>query len=165
MDTLVGISTIVAFIYSFAVTAFEKSLAPYLDVTSNFYDVVIVVIGLIALGQALEARAKKKTNEALQKLAGVGRKTASVWLNCARGWPTIAVDTHVFRVSNRLGLCKTKTPDATELALEKVIPKEFLQHAHHWLILHGRYVCKARKPECERCAVRPWCEFKEKTTQ
>lgn len=103
-----------------------------------------------------------ESHEALQKLPGVGRKTASVWLNCARGWPTIAVDTHVFRVSNRLGLCKTKTPDATELALEKVIPKEFLQHAHHWLILHGRYVCKARKPECERCSVRPWCEFKEK---
>jgi endonuclease-3 len=103
-----------------------------------------------------------ESHEALQRLAGVGRKTASVWLNCARGWPTIAVDTHVFRVSNRLGLCKTKTADATELALEKVIPKEFLQHAHHWLILHGRYVCKARKPECERCAVRAWCEFKEK---
>jgi endonuclease-3 len=77
--------------------------------------------------------------------------------------PTIAVDTHVFRVANRLGLCRTKTPDATEAALEKVIPQAFLQHAHHWLILHGRYVCKARKPECAICCVRQWCRFKEKT--
>lgn len=104
-----------------------------------------------------------ESREALQTLPGVGRKTANVWLNCARGLPTIAVDTHVFRVANRLGLCNTKTPDATELALEKVIPKEFLQHAHHWLILHGRYVCKARKPECGGCAVREWCGFKDKT--
>lgn len=99
-----------------------------------------------------------ETREELQKLPGVGRKTANVWLNCARGLPTIAVDTHVFRVANRLGLCHTKTPEATELALEKVIPKEFLQHAHHWLILHGRYICKARRPECERCSVWEWCE-------
>lgn len=99
---------------------------------------------------------------ALEKLAGVGRKTASVWLNCARGWPTIAVDTHVFRVANRLGLCKTKTPTATELALEKVIPAPYLRHAHHWLILHGRYICKARKPECSRCPVEAWCGFADK---
>ncbi len=101
---------------------------------------------------------------ALEALAGVGRKTASVWLNCARGWPTIAVDTHVFRVSNRLGLCKTKTPTATEFALEKAIPKAYLRHAHHWLILHGRYICKARTPECSRCPVSQWCGFSSKTT-
>ena len=99
---------------------------------------------------------------ALQTLPGVGRKTANVWLNCALGIPTIAVDTHVFRVSNRIGLCKTKTADATELALEKAIPAKWKQHAHHWLILHGRYVCKARKPECSTCIIRQWCEFKDK---
>ena len=99
----------------------------------------------------------------LQGLAGVGRKTAHVWLNCALGVATIAVDTHVFRVANRLGLCKTKTADATQDALMKVVPKEFLLHAHHWLILHGRYICKARKPECYRCIVRHLCEFRDKT--
>jgi endonuclease-3 len=104
------------------------------------------------------------TREALQSLPGVGRKTANVWLNCALGLPTIAVDTHVFRVANRIGLCKTKTPDATEAALEKAIPAKWKQHAHHWLILHGRYVCKARKPDCPNCSIRQWCGFKQKTT-
>ena len=103
------------------------------------------------------------TREELQTLSGVGRKTANVWLNCALGIPTIAVDTHVFRVSNRLGLCNTKTPETTEMALEKAIPKQWMQHAHHWLILHGRYVCKARKPECGNCVIRDLCEFKAKT--
>ena len=103
------------------------------------------------------------SREALMRLPGVGRKTANVWLNCALGEPTIAVDTHVFRVANRLGLCKTTTPDATEAALEKVIPPEWKQHAHHWLILHGRYICKARKPECYRCVIRDWCGYGEKT--
>jgi endonuclease-3 len=101
--------------------------------------------------------------EALQTLPGVGRKTANVWLNCVLGQPTIAVDTHVFRVANRLGLCKTTDPLKTELALEKVIPKQWMQHAHHWLILHGRYVCKARKPECYRCSIASWCRFGAKT--
>jgi endonuclease-3 len=104
------------------------------------------------------------TREALQSLPGVGRKTANVWLNCALGIPTIAVDTHVFRVANRIGLCKTKTPDATEDALEKAIPAKWKQHAHHWLILHGRYVCKARKPDCPNCIIRQHCEFKQKAT-
>ena len=103
-----------------------------------------------------------RTPEELEGLAGVGRKTAHVWLNCALGVATIAVDTHVFRVANRLGLCKTKTADSTQDALMKVVPKEYLLHAHHWLILHGRYVCKARKPECSRCIVEKLCEFKEK---
>ena len=100
--------------------------------------------------------------EVLQALAGVGRKTAHVWLNCALGKPVIAVDTHVFRVANRVGLCKTKTADATQDALMKIVPDAFKLHAHHWLILHGRYVCKARKPECGRCIIRSLCEFKEK---
>jgi endonuclease-3 len=101
--------------------------------------------------------------EALQRLPGVGRKTANVWLNCARGHPTIAVDTHVQRVSNRLGLVKAKTPLATEQQLLKKVPKDYLQHAHHWLILHGRYTCKARKPLCYNCRIEDLCEFKEKT--
>lgn len=95
----------------------------------------------------------------LQKLPGVGRKTANVWLNCARGVPTIAVDTHVFRVSNRLGLCSTKNPLDTEEALLKKIPRKWMQHAHHWLILHGRYTCVARKPKCELCVVSDVCRF------
>lgn len=103
------------------------------------------------------------TREALETLPGVGRKTANVWLNCALGLPTIGVDTHVFRVANRLGLCATTNPLATELALEKAIPAHWKQHAHHWLILHGRYVCKARAPECGRCTVATWCAFPEKT--
>ncbi len=101
--------------------------------------------------------------EALEALPGVGRKTANVVLNTAFGQPTIAVDTHIFRVSNRTGLAPGKNVDAVEHALLKVVPKEFLHDAHHWLILHGRYVCKARKPECWHCAIEPLCEFKEKT--
>lgn len=103
-----------------------------------------------------------QTREELQKLPGVGRKTANVWLNCVLGEPTIAVDTHVQRVSNRIGLCATNDPLKTELALEKKIPAEWMQHAHHWLILHGRYVCKARKPECGRCIIHDLCRFNGK---
>lgn len=101
--------------------------------------------------------------EALQALPGVGRKTANVVLNVLWGEPTIAVDTHIFRVSNRIGLAPGKTPLAVELGLEKVVPKEFIQHAHHWLILHGRYICKARKPACPRCRIRDLCRFTPKT--
>ena len=101
---------------------------------------------------------------ALEKLPGVGRKTANVVLNIAFGQPTIAVDTHIFRVSNRTGLAPGKTPLAVELALEKVVPEDRKMHAHHWLILHGRYVCKARKPDCPDCVVRDLCAFKAKTT-
>lgn len=101
--------------------------------------------------------------DALQTLPGVGRKTANVWLNCALGWPTMGVDTHVLRVANRIGLVKAATPLAVEQQLEKIIPDDFKLHAHHWLILHGRYVCKARRPECAKCIIYQWCEFKEKT--
>lgn len=120
---------------------------------------------VMTMSQQLIDRHKGKvphTREELMALAGVGRKTANVWLNCALGEPTIAVDTHVLRVSNRIGLCKTTTPDKTEAALEKVIPAKWKTHAHHWLILHGRYTCKARKPECGKCAIIQWCEFKGK---
>mgnify|MGYP003391856511 CR=1 FL=1 len=103
------------------------------------------------------------TRDELVKLPGVGRKTANVVLNVAFGQPTMAVDTHIFRVSNRTGLAKGTTPDKVEAILEKVVPEEFAMHAHHWLILHGRYTCKARKPECAKCIVYDVCEYKEKT--
>jgi len=102
--------------------------------------------------------------EALQALPGVGRKTANVVLNVAFGEPTIAVDTHIFRVSNRTGLAPGKDVLAVELKLEKVVPPAYRLHAHHWLILHGRYVCKARKPDCPACRVADLCQFKAKTT-
>lgn len=98
----------------------------------------------------------------LQTLPGVGRKTANVVANIAFGQPTIAVDTHVFRLSHRLNLSKGKTPDAVEQDLLKKVPKRFLQHAHHWLILHGRYVCTARAPKCEKCIIFDLCHSKDK---
>ena len=101
--------------------------------------------------------------DVLTTLPGVGRKTANVVLNCAFGAETFAVDTHIFRVGNRTGLAKGKTPLAVELQLEKKVPQPFRLGAHHWLILHGRYVCKARTPECWRCVVADLCAFKPKT--
>ena len=103
------------------------------------------------------------TREELEALPGVGRKTANVVLNTAFGEPTIAVDTHIFRVSNRTGLAKGKTPLEVELRLTKLTPEEFRQDAHHWLILHGRYTCKARKPDCPNCVISDLCEFRKKT--
>ncbi len=102
--------------------------------------------------------------EALEALAGVGRKTANVVLNVAFGQPTIAVDTHIFRVGNRTGLAPGKTPLAVEKKLEQAVPERYRLHAHHWLILHGRYVCKARKPDCTACPVNDLCAYKAKTT-
>ncbi|MCY7339894.1 MAG: endonuclease III [Sphingomonas bacterium] len=104
-----------------------------------------------------------RDRDALETLPGVGRKTANVVLNVAFGEPTIAVDTHIFRVANRTGLATGKTPLAVELKLEKSTPQPFLSHAHHWLILHGRYVCKARTPECWRCPVADLCAYQPKT--
>lgn len=104
-----------------------------------------------------------RTREALQALPGVGRKTANVVLNSAFGEATIAVDTHIFRVSNRTGLASGKTPLEVERKLLKRIPSEYLVDAHHWLVLHGRYVCTARKPLCWQCAVAPWCDYPSKT--
>lgn len=103
-----------------------------------------------------------RTRQELEALPGVGRKTANVVLNTAFGEPTIAVDTHIFRVSNRTGLAKGKTPLEVEKRLVKLTPDEFKKDAHHWLILHGRYVCKARKPLCYECPIIEWCEFKKK---
>jgi endonuclease-3 len=104
-----------------------------------------------------------RTREGLEALPGVGRKTANVVLNVAFGEPTIAVDTHIFRVANRTGLAPGKDVGEVEQRLLKTVPEEFRQHAHHWLILHGRYVCVARKPKCWQCAIAKWCEFSPKT--
>ncbi|AXS38823.1 endonuclease III [Breoghania sp. L-A4] len=103
-----------------------------------------------------------RTREELETLPGVGRKTANVVLNIAFGQPTIAVDTHLFRIGNRLGIAPGKTPLEVEKALEKIIPDEYRLHAHHWLILHGRYVCKARTPDCGRCCIADLCKSPEK---
>jgi endonuclease-3 len=121
---------------------------------------------LIALAKKLVADFEGKVprdREALETLPGVGRKTANVVLNVAFGEPTIAVDTHIFRVSNRTGLAPGKTPLDVELVLNEVVPARYKHHCHHWLILHGRYVCKARKPECWRCAISDICLFGPKT--
>ena len=104
-----------------------------------------------------------RTRAEIETLPGAGRKTANVVLNMAYGEHTMAVDTHVFRVGNRTGLAPGKTPLEVELGLEKVIPPEFMLHAHHWLILHGRYICKARKPDCPVCILRDLCRYKAKT--
>ena len=121
---------------------------------------------VIALSQALVADhggAVPQDRDALEALPGVGRKTANVVMNTAFGAETFAVDTHIFRVGNRTGLARGKTPLAVEKALDKATPQPFRLHAHHWLILHGRYVCKARRPECWRCIVCDLCAFKPKT--
>ncbi len=121
---------------------------------------------VIALSKALVKNHQSQVpnnREALEALPGVGRKTANVVLNNVFGEPTIAVDTHLFRLGNRLGLAPGKSPLEVEKGLLKVIPKAYLRHAHHWLILHGRYICKARKPECWRCPIVDLCQFKPKT--
>ncbi len=121
---------------------------------------------VIALSEALVANhggAVPADRAALEALPGVGRKTANVVMNVAFGAETFAVDTHIFRVGNRTGLARGKTPNAVEAVLERVVPAPFRLHAHHWLILHGRYVCKARRPECWRCPVADLCAFRPKT--
>ena len=121
------------------------------------------VIALSKMLVALHDSKVPEDRETLETLPGVGRKTANVVLNIAFGHPTIAVDTHLFRIGNRTGIAPGKTPLEVEKKLEKRTPPEFMQHAHHWLILHGRYLCKARKPDCWRCPVDDLCNFKPKT--
>jgi endonuclease-3 len=121
------------------------------------------VIGLSKLLLERHGGEVPRSREALEALPGVGRKTANVVLNVAFGESTIAVDTHIFRVANRTGLAPGKTPEAVELQLLKVVPEKYRRHAHHWLILHGRYVCLARKPRCPECVLRDLCAFKPKT--
>ena len=121
---------------------------------------------VLKLSEILVARhdgAVPRDRDALEALPGVGRKTANVVLNVAFGEPTIAVDTHIFRVGNRTGLAPGKTPRAVEDGLMKRVPASWRLHAHHWLILHGRYTCKARKPDCSTCAVAEFCRYKAKT--
>jgi endonuclease-3 len=121
---------------------------------------------VIALSQALISDHGGEVpgeRDSLTQLPGVGRKTANVVLNMAFGQPTMAVDTHIFRIGNRLGLAPGKTPEEVEQVLIRVIPAEYMRHAHHWLILHGRYVCKARRPECERCVIADICKAAVKT--
>ncbi|HEY9568808.1 MAG TPA: endonuclease III [Thalassobaculum sp.] len=120
------------------------------------------VVALSAMLLAEHGGEVPRDREALEALPGVGRKTANVVLNIAFGEPTIAVDTHLFRVANRTGLAAGKTPLAVELALLKRVPKRYLRHAHHWLILHGRYICKARRPDCPRCEARAFCNYPDK---
>ncbi len=121
---------------------------------------------VIALSNALIAEHGGEVpadRDLLTKLPGVGRKTANVVLNMAFGQPTMAVDTHIFRIGNRIGLAPGKTPDQVEATLVRIIPERYLRHAHHWLILHGRYVCKARKPDCEACVIADICKWPDKT--
>jgi endonuclease-3 len=122
---------------------------------------------VVALSQALirdHGGEVPQTREELVKLPGVGRKTANVVLNIAFGRHTMAVDTHIFRIGNRIGLAPGRTPEEVERRLVEVIPDEYMRHAHHWLILHGRYVCKARKPDCPLCVIADLCKAREKTT-
>jgi endonuclease-3 len=121
---------------------------------------------LVALSEILVREHDGKVpaeREALEKLPGVGRKTANVILNVAFGEPTIAVDTHIFRVANRTGLAPGATPEIVEQKLLKFVPDEFKPHAHHWLVLHGRYICVARSPKCPECLIRDLCEYRRKT--
>lgn len=141
----------------------EEGLKKYISTIGLFNSKAKNVIELCRILVERYESQVPQTREALEALPGVGRKTANVVLNTAFGHPTIAVDTHIFRVSNRTGLAPGKDVRAVENKLEKVIPVEFKQDAHHWLILHGRYVCKARKPDCPHCVIRDLCRFKDKT--
>ena len=140
-----------------------EGLKPYITTIGLFNTKAANVIAMCRQLLEMHDGEVPRIRAALEALPGVGRKTANVIMNTAFGEPTMAVDTHIFRVSNRTGLAPGKTVLAVEHGLLKRIPQEFLQDAHHWLILHGRYTCKARKPECWRCPVRDVCRFKEKT--
>ncbi|MBM3517035.1 MAG: endonuclease III [Alphaproteobacteria bacterium] len=139
------------------IAAHIKSLGLYNTKAKN-------IVRLSAMLRARHRGAVPRTRKALEALPGVGHKTASVVLNVAFGQPTIAVDTHIFRVANRTGLAVRKTALAVERRLERVVPAPYRRNAHHWLILHGRYVCKARRPDCPRCAIADVCGYGAKTT-
>ncbi|MEE2970429.1 MAG: endonuclease III [Pseudomonadota bacterium] len=141
----------------------EARVRDYIKTIGLYRNKAKNVIGLSEMLIAEFGGEVPRDREALVKLPGVGRKTANVVLNIAFGEPTIAVDTHIFRISNRTGLAPGKNVDLVESKLEKRTPEKWKRHAHHWLILHGRYVCKARKPECWRCIVNEFCGFKAKT--
>ena len=141
----------------------EAKLRDYIKTIGLFNSKAKNVIGLSKALIEEHGSQVPRDREALEKLPGVGRKTANVVLNIAFGEPTIAVDTHIFRVGNRTSLAAGKTVLAVEKKLEKTVPEPYRLHAHHWLILHGRYVCKARKPNCPVCVVNDLCRFKAKT--
>ena len=138
-------------------------LIPYIQTIGLFRNKAKNVIETCRMLMSLHESLVPRSREALEALPGVGRKTANVVLNTAFGEPTIAVDTHIFRVSNRIGLAPGKNVDIVEEKLIKWIPEEFKMDAHHWLILHGRYTCLARKPKCWNCMITDLCEFKQKT--
>ncbi|MEO8808787.1 MAG: endonuclease III [Rhodanobacter sp.] len=141
----------------------EEGLKRYISTIGLFNAKAKSVIGLCRLLLDRHDGEVPRSRDALEALPGVGRKTANVMLNTAFGEPTIAVDTHIFRVANRTGLAPGKNVRTVEDKLVKVIPAEFRQDAHHWLLLHGRYVCKARKPDCPHCVIRDLCRYKHKT--
>jgi endonuclease-3 len=141
----------------------EENLREYVQRIGLYQTKSKHVIQTCRILQELHAGQVPQTREALEALPGVGRKTANVMLNTAFGQPTIAVDTHIFRISNRIGLAPGKTEEEVEKKLLKVVPEEFKLDAHHWLILHGRYICQARKPKCGECIIQDLCEFKQKT--
>jgi len=141
----------------------EKGLTEHIKTIGLYRNKARNVIALSKVLIAERGGHVPKDREALEALPGVGRKSANVVLNVAFGEPTIAVDTHIFRVANRSGLAPGKTPREVEDKLEKIVPAEYLLHAHHWLILHGRYVCTARAPKCPECIVRDLCRYPDKT--
>ncbi|MGN6091337.1 MAG: endonuclease III [Luteibacter jiangsuensis] len=143
----------------------EDGLKRYISTIGLFNAKARNVIALCRLLIEQHGGEVPRTREALEALPGVGRKTANVVLNTAFGEPTIAVDTHIFRVANRTGLAPGKDVRTVEDKLAKVVPAEFRHDAHHWLILHGRYVCKARKPDCPRCAISDLCAYRHKTVE
>lgn len=140
-----------------------EGLMPYIKTIGLYRNKAKNIARLAEIIRDQHAGQVPQTRAELEALPGVGRKTANVILNTAFGEPTIAVDTHIFRLSNRIGLAPGKNVEQVETKLLKVVPPEFLKDAHHWLILHGRYVCKARTPECWRCGIAQWCEFKHKS--
>jgi endonuclease III len=142
----------------------EAKLKDYIKTIGLYNSKAKNIIALSRILAEQHASQVPPSREALETLPGVGRKTANVVLNVAFGQPTIAVDTHIFRVCNRTGLAPGKTPLEVEQRLERMVPEARKLHAHHWLILHGRYVCKARRPDCPACVVRDLCAYKAKTT-
>ena len=143
----------------------EEKLVPFIKTIGLYRNKAKNVIALSRLIVEHHGGEVPRERVALEALPGVGRKTANVVLNVAFGEKTIAVDTHIFRVANRTGLAPGKTPRDVEDALHKIVPDKYVQHAHHWLILHGRYTCVARKPHCLVCVVRQLCRFKDKTRE
>ena len=142
----------------------EEKLAEYIRTIGLYRSKAKHIIAACRLLVERHRGEVPQTREALQALPGVGRKTANVILNVAFGQPTIAVDTHIFRVANRTGIARGKDVDEVEARLLKFVPEEFRHHAHHWLILHGRYVCKARSPDCIGCLIRDLCDYPGKTS-